>query len=465
MNQRPDVVVVGGGLAGLAAACQLAESGRSVMLLEKRPFLGGRAYSYTDGRNDLEVDNGQHVFLGCCSQYIAFLRRLGVYDQVHLQPRLDLPVIDKLTGVSRLQAGGLPAPLHLLPSFLAYKPLSLPEKLLAVYGLLRANAINRKQRPDLDGVPFAEWLRSQRQSASAIRNFWNLIILPTLNDDVENVSTDLALMVLQRGFLRSRHGSAIGYAKVGLSRLIGEAAARYISERGGSVAVSRNVKELTFDAGRINGVVADGELISAESYVLALPAPALLELLPWMLREDAFFSRASRLEHAPIVNVHLWYDRPVMEEAFAAFVNTPMQWVFNKSRLWSSDEAGQYLDISLSGAYDFVDMPGQELIDLFTREISSFFPAARTARLVNSLVVKQPQATFSPRPGTAALRPAQRTPISNLSIAGDWTDTGWPATMESAVRSGLLAAEAMPSRQRKGGDRSTSSAVFGGLRN
>ncbi|HZP26622.1 MAG TPA: hydroxysqualene dehydroxylase HpnE [Dehalococcoidia bacterium] len=463
MSERRDIIVVGGGLAGLAAACRLADAGRRVLLLEKRPFLGGRAYSYTDGRNELEVDNGQHVFLGCCTEYIGFLKSIGAYGQTYLQPRLDLLVIDKLTGASRLHAAGLPAPLHLLPSFLAYKPLSLPEKLLAVYGLLRANAIDRVQQSDLDGVPFAEWLRSQRQTANAIRNFWNLIILPTLNDDVENVSTDLALMVLQQGFLRSRRGSAIGYAKVGLSRLVGEAALRYIEERGGRVTTGSGARELAFQDGHVTGVLADGELLEADAYLLAVPPSALSDLLPPELRDDPFFTRAARLQYAPIVNIHLWYDRPVMQEAFAAFVNSPMQWVFNKSRLWGVKDGGQYLDISLSGAYDFVDMPGQELIDLFTREISAFFPASRTARLLNSLVVKQPQATFSPRPGVGVLRPSQRTPIANLFLAGDWTDTGWPATMESAVCSGQLAARTIVSQER-GGERIAVSAVFSGLR-
>lgn len=459
------VIVAGGGLAGLACACRLADAGLRPLLLEKRPFLGGRAYSYTDGRTGLEVDNGQHVFLGCCTEYIAFLRRLKVYAQTYLQPALRLRVIDKLTGVSELRADPLPPPLHLMPSFLAYRPLSPLEKAQAAYALARIRAIDRRQRRDLDGVSFGEWLRAHRQSENSIRNFWDLVILPTLNDSASNVSTDMALMVLQEGFLRSRTGSAIGYARVGLTKLLGEAATRYIQERGGEVRLGEAVRGIVLTDGIVRGVRTGGEVLEADGYVLAMPPAAMLEMLPPALAAHSFFAGAARIEYAPIVNIHLWYDRPVTAIPFAAFLNTPVQWVFNKSLLWGSAGPEQYLDISLSGAYDFIDMPGQELLALFTAEMRALFPLARNAELRNSLVVKQPQATFSPRPGIAGLRPGPASPIPNLFLAGDWTATGWPATMESAVRSGLLAARAAVNSISKGGDWRFSNAVASALRN
>ncbi|MBI1886268.1 MAG: FAD-dependent oxidoreductase [Chloroflexi bacterium] len=440
MNGR-SVIVIGGGLAGIAAACELADAGQRVTLLEKRPFLGGRAYSYTDGRSGREVDNGQHVFLKCCTEYIRLLERLGVRGRTYLQERMRVPVVDKLTGRSVLEAGRLPAPFHLLPTFLRYRPLSLGEKLLAAYALTRMRSLDRSRHPELDGVTFSEWLRAQGQTSNAVRNFWNLIIQPTLNDGIERVSADLAIMVFQEGFLRTKDGGNIGWAKVGLSQLLAEAAARHIEERGGEVRLRVGVQRLVVEDGRLAGVVVDGETLASDGYVSALPHDALLAVLPASARKDSYFARLSRIETSPIVNVHLWYDRPVTSVDFAAFLNTPLQWLFNKSKLWEQDGPGEYLDISLSGAHDFVELPGQELIEMFRREVGTLFPVARAAELKNALVVKQPRATFAPRPGIAALRPdCGRTPIESLFLAGDWSQTGWPATMESAVRSGLLAA-------------------------
>ena len=440
MSETPSVLVVGGGLAGLAAACELAEAGLRVSLLERRPFLGGRVYSYVDKRSGLEVDNGQHVFLGCCTEYIRFLRRLGVRHQAHLQRRLRLRVIDKVWGESLLESGPLPPPLHLLPSLLRFRSLSPAEKALAVYAFAQVRSLDRARHPELDDLTFREWLERRRQSPNAIRSLWNLIVQPTLNDDASRVSAELALMVFQEGFLRSRGGGNVGWAKVGLSVLLAEAARRYIEERGGEVRLGVRMEALEIENGSVARALLPGGELVADHYLLAVPVEGLLSLLPATLRREPFFARARRIETSPIVNVHLWYDRPVWEGDFAAFLNTPLQWAFNKSKLWGQEGDGQYIDISLSGAHEFAGMPAAEIIELFTKEVQSLFPAARGAEVKRALVVKQQDATFSPRPGIAGLRPTQRTPIDNLFLAGDWTDTGWPATMESAVRSGLSAA-------------------------
>ncbi len=413
MSERPSVLVVGGGLAGLAAACDLAEAGLAVTLVEKRPFLGGRAYSYIDRRSGLEVDNGQHVFLGCCTGYICFLKRLGVYDRAHLQKRLRVPVIDKVWGQSVLEASPLPPPLHLLPSLLRFRSLSPAEKALAAYAFARVRSVDRARHPELDGITFEAWLRERRQSAHAIRSLWNLIVQPTLNDDASRVSADLALMVFQEGFLRSRDGANVGWAKVGLSALLAEAARRYIEERDGRVLTGVGLAGVEpVDGALGRALLEDGEL-AADFCVLAVPPQSLAELLPAVLREDPFFARVSQIQTSPIVNVHLWFDRPVWEGTFAAFLNTPLQWAFNKTRLWGQEGDGQYIDISLSGAHEFAEMRAAEVIDLFVKEARALFPAARGAEVKRALVVKQRDATFAARPGIAALRPAQRTPLQN----------------------------------------------------
>ncbi len=437
MSERPSVIVAGAGLAGITTACELADAGLKVTLVEKRPFLGGRTYSYVDKRSGVEVDNGQHVFMGCCTEYIGLLKRLGVWRKAYLQKRMRVRVIDKVWGESVLQSGALPPPLHLLPSLLRFRSLSPAEKVRAAYAMTRIRSLGRAARRGQDGVTFADWLRAHGQTENAVRGFWNLIVRPTLNGDVTTVSADLALMVFQEGFLRDRNGANVGWARVGLSALLAEAAREYIESRGGEVRLGRSISGMRVEDGRaaISGPDEDAQFI-----VMALDHRSLLTLLPKPLREEPFFGRIGHMDTSPIVNVHLWYDRQVTDMEFAAFLNTPLQWVFNKSKLWGQEGDGQYLDISLSGAQEFAEMPAQEIVELFVREVQSLFPAARTAALKRGLVVKQRDATFAAHPGVSRLRPSQRTPVGNLFLAGDWTDTGWPATMESAVRSGLMAA-------------------------
>ena len=443
MNGEPTVVIAGGGLAGLTAACDLADHGCRVVLLEKRPFLGGRAYSHRDEATGTVVDNGQHVFLGCCTQYIAFLKRLGIYGRVHLQRRLRVPVIDKVWGESNLSSANLPAPLHMLPSLLRFRSLSPLEKVRAVHAFSRIRSLERAHHPELDSITFGDWLRRNGQSEHSTESLWNLIVQPTLNGNASSVSADLALMVFQEGFLKARDGANVGWAKMGLTELLADSARRYIEERGGEVRAWTGIDTLELNAGVVSRVFAGGAQMEADAYVLAMPTEETLGILPRPLADTPFFARIGRIRTSPIVNVHLWYDRPVWEHRFAAFLNTPLQWAFNKSKLWGEDGSGQYIDISLSAACDFLDMSGREIAALFQKEMAALIPAARGARLERTIVIKQRDATFAAAPGIAALRPPQSTPVSNLFLAGDWTATGWPATMESAVRSGLGAAKAV----------------------
>ena len=454
MGNKPDtglprrkVAVLGGGLAGLSAARRLLEHGCEVTLVERRPFLGGRAYSFRDGKDGPEVDNGQHVFLGCCTYYVDFLRAIGSFDQTYLPrtPRAEV-VLNGVTGV--LSSVPFLGRLHLVPSFFAYPHLGLKDKALVAYGLLRARLTNRlRNSAELDGESAYDWLKRHHQTDRAIDNLWNLFILPALNDDVREVSADMALMVFQEALLKGPSYAAIGLSRVGLTTLNGEPAARLLEDAGGSLLYGKSVRSIEVSDGTVTGVrLSDGSIVSADAYVSALPHPALLETLPDQVADDPFFSRAAALESAPIVGIHLWYDRRVMDQDFVVFLDSPVQWVFNKS-LIQGDGAGdgQYVCISLSGAWNYAGLPKDELIGTFTKEMARLFPRAGGAKIERSFVVKELSATFRPMPGAAKHRLPQRTPISNLFLAGDWTQSGWPSTMEGAVRSGVFAADALVS--------------------
>ena len=453
MGGKPDtsdsldkkVIVLGGGLAGLSAARSLLEQGYDVTVVEKRPFLGGRAFSFYDPQAQGEVDNGQHIFLGCCTYYLDFLRALGVLKQTFLQDRLRVEVIrNGKRGV--LSSSPFLGALHLMPSFLRYPHLGPRDKLLALYGLMRAKLTDRsKHAKELDQQTMYEWLKGHHQTERAIANLWNLFILPALNDDVRDVSADMGLMVFQEGLLKKPRDATVGFSKVGLSSLTGEPAQRYLEERGGRMMLGKTVRSLRTKDGRVSGVeFSDGSVLQAKAYVSALPFDVLLQVLPEEVVATPFFAGAAQLSSSPIVGIHLWYDRPVMAQEFAAFLDSPVQWVFNRSLIQGdSGDNGQYICISVSGAWDIVERSKEELREMFGREMESLFPRARSAKIERFLVVKQPQATFRSVPGVAEHRSPHVTPVPNLFLAGDWTDTCWPSTMEGAVRSGVLAAEAL----------------------
>ena len=456
MGGKPDtgelvsktVIVLGGGLAGLSAARSLMDRGYRVTLVEKRPFLGGRAYSFYDPQVENEVDNGQHIFMGCCTYYLDFLKALGAVDKIYLQDRLRAEVVlDGELGV--LSSTPFLGALHLLPSFIRYRHIGFRDKILVVYGLLRVKLANlSKHFREMDQQSFHEWMKRHHQTDRAIDNLWNLIILPTLNDDIRNVSAAMGLMVLREGLLKKPRDATIGYARVGLTSLTGEPAKRYLEEGGGVLLLGRGVRSVVVQEGQVSGVeLSDGSVLRADGYVSALPFGVLLQVLPDDVSHGSFFANAAELDSSPIVGIHLWYDRPIMDQDFVAFLDSPIQWVFNRTRIQGQvDDDGQYLCISVSGAWDFVSRPKDELRDLFIREMERLFPRARGAGVRRVLVVKQPEATFRSTPGAVEHRPSQATPIPNLFLAGDWTDTGWPATMEGAVRSGVFAADALASR-------------------
>lgn len=428
---RRHVVVCGGGLAGIAAACEASGMGARVTLVERRPFLGGKAFSFTDAESGREVDNGQHVFLGCCSAYMRLLALLGTLDRTTLQRRLDVPVRDRAGRVGHLRAAPLPVPVHLALSFAAYPHLSARQKAAALSVLARIRLMRPRDMAAIDDVSFADWLAAHGQDEEAVARFWDLIVLPTCNDRSALVSAGLASFVFREGLLTTTGGSAIGWSRVGLTRLVDPAARRLIERRGGRVVTGQAVVEAAETGVRLS----DGSWIAANGVVLALPPSRVRDVASDALARDP------GLGSSPIVNVHLWYDRPVMDELFTAVLDGPTQWVFNRTAMGhpSADRA-THLAVSISGARVEIELGRADLARLVTDELALLFPRARAAQVLGTAVVKEPRATFAAAPGQAALRPGPRTPLPGVAIAGAWTDTGWPATMEGAVRSGIRAA-------------------------
>ena len=439
---RGHCVVIGGGLAGISAACALVDQSVSVTLLEKRPFLGGRAFSFVDAETGQEVDNGQHVYLGSCTTYTKFLQQLGISNRTVIQQRLRVPVVDNSGKVGVFSTAPLlPAPFHLLPSFLTFPHLSMRDKLRALSAIVRIHRINRvRRREELEALTFEEWLQKYGQSKRSCDVLWNLLTLPVLNDSISDVSAYMGIMAFQEGLLRERNSANIGYSRVGLTELISGAAKNYITRRGGRILSGHTATNVIISNGNADGVDIGSHVIPADAVVSAVPWDVLPTLLPPDVASDPFFTPANELEWSPIVGIHVWYDRPVMEEEFLATIDSPIQWVFNKSRIQELSWPGQYLCISISGAWEHAPMTKEHLRTLFLAEMARLFPRAADATVAQFIVVKQLSATFRCTPDVQAYRLPQRTPVNNLVLAGDWTQTGWPATMESAVRSGYLAA-------------------------
>ncbi len=424
------VVVVGGGLAGISAALTCRDGGAHVTLLEARPRLGGATFSIE--RDGLVLDNGQHVFLRCCTAYRDFLRRLGTEGDVTLQSRLDIPVLTPGGKVARLRRSGLPAPLHLAGSLGRFGPLPLRDRVRLGRAVLALRRLSLDD-PALDETTFGAWLAAHGQGSAAIDALWNLITLPTVNLPAAEASLALAAKVFQTGLLERADASDVGYARVPLQELHGDAGARALA--GGGVETHLRAKVGSLGTGTT--VAWSGGTIEADAVILAVPHDEAVELLPPGALAPGV--DPGRLGVSPIVNLHVAYDRRVTELPFAAGVHSPVQWVFDRT-MSSGLAHGQLLAVSLSGAHERSERTVDELRAEFVPALAALFPAARATEVTSFFVTREPRATFRGAPGTAAHRPGPVTRVPGLYLAGAWTDTGWPATMEGAVRSGVAAA-------------------------
>jgi len=444
------VIVIGGGLAGLAAGVALAEAGWHVRLFEQRPFLGGRATSYVlpDGEH---VDNCQHVTFGCCTNLEDFYRRVGCADKIKFFDRLLL--LDPQGRTGHFQAGFLPAPLHILGSFLSFSPLSSADKFSiarAMFDILLHKGKPADLRRGAD-ISMLEWLNRRRQTKGAIDRFYRPVLVSALSEELDNIDARYGVDVFWKTVLSNRAGYRMGVPTIQLAELY-EGCHAAIKSKGGEVTLRAPVRGLRIENGALNGVIFDGgRQETADAYVIALPHSVFDELLPEEVKcSDTALSKVSNLKDSSITGVHLWFDRTVMTEPFITLLDTITQWVFNKTALYgaangvgAAASGGQYLQLVISASHGLLQKTRQEIIDLCLKEVRHALPAARDAQLVKATVIKEAAATFSPEPGCDRWRPRQETTVRGMFLAGDWTDTGWPATMEGAVRSGYLAAEAV----------------------
>ena len=421
-----EVIVIGGGLAGLAAAAALGGAGHSVKVLESRPFLGGRATSYEVGNGEEAefIDNCQHILLRCCVNLLDFYERLGVEQDIAFSR--EFTFIEPGGRRSVLRSGMLPAPAHFAESFLKLSFLNFSEKVSVGRAI---QAVGREiRRTDLDRISMLDWLKEQRQPPRAIERFWRQVLVSAINEELDRMAAAHGLQVFRLGFLARKDAYEMGVPNVPLGRLYSGDAWKRI---GGVELCLRNpVSRVVIEENTVRGVLAGEREVRGDYFVCALPFERVNAVAPELGVDVREF------EHSPITGIHLWFDRPVTDLPHATLLDRTMQWMFNKHE-------GRYVQLVVSASRSLSEMPRAEVIALALKELGEFFPAVREAKLEKAHVVKEIRATFSAKPGLEAHRPGNRTKVGNLFLAGDWTKSGWPATMEGAVRSGYLAAEAV----------------------
>jgi len=444
-ESQPTVAVAGGGLAGLAAACALSDAGFRVTLFEKRPFLGGRASSYEHPGTGEVVDNCQHVLFRVCTNLIEFYERIGVADQIRWYDQMNF--IEPGGRISVMKSSFLPAPLHTAPSFFNFSFLSAAQKLSIARALV---PLTLSQQRDT-GQSFQHWLDRHGQTEHAVSRFWRPILVSALSEELDRISISAAAQVVRES-MKSPAARHMGVPTVPLTDLY-NAAGDYVRARGGVLHFRRPVESFASESSQVRVRLSDGEELF-DHLVVALPFDALARVLPDASQSTPLREQLSHFENSPITGIHMWFDRQISDLDHAVLLDRTIQWMFHKSRLQpirtqatngtgSGSAGGSYIELVVSSSKTLIDKSRAEIVELALAEVREFFPAAREANLVKATVIKEVNATYSPRPGIDAYRPGPVTPWPRVFLAGDWTATGWPATMEGAVRSGYLAAEAL----------------------
>ena len=443
-GRRPDVVVIGGGVAGLTAAVDLTSHGYSVFLIEQKEHCGGRTYSFVHDKTGDDVDNGQHLMMGCYHSTLRLLDTIGALPRVSVQKNLSVAFRHPQKGAASLRASSLPAPLHLLFGLLRLKSLSLIQRimLLRVGAALMYRTYDEEER--LRSMTVSQWLDSLGQPEENKKYLWDILAIGTLNDSPSVVSAALFAKVLRSAFLGTSSDSSMVIPRQGLSRIFVDSAVDYLTKHSGRVMLGKGVGALQVHDGLVNAVsLDDGEKMTPRAVISAVPYFGVTKMLgEEMLRSFPEFRSLDAFRPSAIITIHLWFDIPFVDEEFVALLDSPIHWVFNKSKILKGRKSGlSYLSLVVSGATELVEVKKAKLVEMAISELRKFYPESAKAKLVHSLVIKEKRATFSPRVGTEVIRPSHITAVKNFFLAGDWTDTKLPATIEGAVQSGYACSE------------------------
>jgi squalene-associated FAD-dependent desaturase len=436
-----DAIIIGGGLAGLSAAVELSSHGASVLLLEQRPHLGGRTYSFRDKKTGDTVDNGQHLLMGCYHETRRYLEIINSTHLAELQENLRIDFIHTKKGSSALKCLPLPAPLHVLSGLLRLKTLSFANRLKLLRIGTELLAASSVKESELASLTVDQWLEKCGQPEENRKYLWDIIAVGSLNDETSKVSALLFYRVLKAAFLGNRLNASLLVPRVGLSELLVHPAEEYLKQKGVVIRKGAEVQKIEGGRDGVTAVVCNRKREKANTFISAIPYFALQSVIVDSFKSSPSLARLERFESSPIITLHLWFDRHVMDQQFAAVLDSTIQWIFNKSALLGIYRKDQYLSLVISAASKIVNLPKELLARIALKELSALLPRARNARLVHSLVIKEKRATFSPVPEVLLLRPETKSGIPNLFLAGDWTNTGFPATIEGAVMSGRKAAE------------------------
>ncbi|MGZ4873627.1 MAG: hydroxysqualene dehydroxylase HpnE [Candidatus Angelobacter sp.] len=437
-TRKYSVAIVGGGLAGLAAGCALADAGLRVTVFERRPYVGGRASSYEHPGTSEVVDNCQHVLLGCCTNLVDFYERLGVGGKIRWFD--ELTFIEPGGRASRMAPSFLPAPMHNVPTFLGAKMLNANDKI----AIARAMAAMSRGLPEDSSEDFLSWLRRHKQTEQAIERFWKTVLVSALNENLDRISVRYAAQVFRESFMKSSAAGRMGLPSIPLSDLYGNAI-EYIRARGGQVLLRSSVTAIGPKQDHV-GVLTGSCEEQFDFAVLAASFQNVASLLPADKAAEAIKQQLVKFEPSSITGIHLWFDREITPLPHAVLLDRTIQWMFHKSKFHESREnasLGSYVELVVSASTSLVQKSREEILELATRELAEFFPAVREAKLLKATVIKEIYATYAILPGLDKFRPKAKTQWPRIFLAGDWTETGWPATMEGAVRSGYLAAEAL----------------------
>lgn len=449
--KKLDIIIIGGGLSGLSAAVELCARGHKILLLEQHPYCGGRTRSFIEATTGDMVDNGQHLMMGCYYATRRFMRIIGSEYLTYLQPSLIIPYLHPSLKPFSFECPRLRAPFHMLGGILGFHAIPLRNRmeiLTLAKELIHTSPAKEKK---LDEYSVEEWLMQSGQSASIRKYLWDVITIGALNDHPKHVSALMLFRVLRSAFLGKREHSSLLLPRSGLSDLFVAPAIEFIRRNGGDVLMQKEVSGITILNEKMDSVITQDQIkYQAAFYISAVPWYELDRLLHKNgIRSELVLQTPSRelcdlerFKPSPIISIQLWFDRVVLEEEFAALIDTTIQWVFNKtSRTKTAGLGAQHLSLVMSGAHKFIDMDKKELVALALKDLSRVLPKVREASLVHSFVLKEKRATFSPIPKLNSIRPLQNTSIPNFFLAGDWTNTGFPATIEGAIGSGKEAAE------------------------